>query len=1125
MAISRAEMLDKLVDRVNAAIEGGEKLPWQKPWNPDFGGHSAPHNPFAEKPYSPMNRLLLAMGALDGGYEDPRWMTYKQAKDVGFQVRRGEKAAAYIFAPVVKTLVDEKTGEEETRAVAYRGIAMFNAEQVDGIPPMERVPETERLPHSAELDAIAEQMGIKILHNGNSALYSPGDDRIQLPPRESFVDQYGYDATKAHELAHATGHSSRLDRDSLRQYLSIKGRAAEEMTAEIGAYLMSMDLGIPYSGTNPDLTEEQHAAYLVSWGKDLSPDERRNAIANGVRAASHLSDHLGKAQERGLVKVLPIEQAVKIGQSPQHLSDAEVKMKKVQILPNQMDLIPGDTLLFVEVNQPYLGVITDVLDTNSGGHRIDVILSADRRQLGGRYHAYPEDGEGMKIDNLIAVLRPETNGFDFYEDEKKTVFLDVEKAKEFGFDPDRLHEKLSAQRNILPIRTEKTSKTLQTALNDIVTPSLEQSVSPAMAARSVPDGLRRWMSNSQRLATEEGLRGEEKGFFQEKMQELESIIEQMPSTYQTQDFPDDQKPVGLRYFGPNGAQWFIIEKDRGDPETDGPNGPRQMQAFGLADLGMDYPELGYINIEEITKSPQVELDYHFTPTNLLEIKKEHYPEMVRRISMGESLVKEPPAPTPEELAWQGLRQQRAKMPHKMDMLFEDTRKAAAKLDILDEAGQIELRRQYSKKLEEISGIIREGPDRGADRHVLALVNAGVSSEGLYQRPEMQRYRAVCDEQGARASAFRKELDENLKDRFREYGKEILRAVDSHNEVVPTERQVAAVFWKHGIMASEGNQHVINFVRDVEEKNLPRLLSVIGHNSQNPASQEAFTRLTGVPLGKTQSERVAQLEKWAGPEVVAAMKAQQAERSAAKAQERIHKNLHSSFEHLDCLQVRINSKAHGPGNDVVVNGKDYLLIKVSQGMDRIVSEKRGAVTQYRLRAEDGTSSGVKSRELTDFAKAVLTVSPDGDVRQAFTTVGLPTPDKGLSDFLRERQEIWHGKHPDHQGFSNSVAGAEDCERRMVQENPAKAKAWAVELQKHSQMYGAISGLSQDSITNMAQRMSDMIESVPTVDVDLGLSTVEQASERQTEDVVAQPPSVRAEMPDRDLDDAEQIGFGW
>jgi len=637
MAISRAEMLDKLVDRVNAAIEGGEKLPWQKPWNPDFGGHSAPHNPFAEKPYSPMNRLLLAMGALDGGYEDPRWMTYKQAKDAGFQVRRGEKAAAYIFAPVVKTLVDEKTGEEETRAVAYRGIAMFNAEQVDGIPPMERVPEAERLPRSAELDAIAEQMGVKILHNGDSALYSPGDDRIQLPPRESFVDQYGYDATKAHELAHATGHSSRLDRDSLRQYRSIKGRAAEEMTAEIGAYLMSMDLGIPYSGTNPDLTEEQHAAYLVSWGKDLSPDERRNAIANGVRAASHLSDHLGKAQERGLVKVLPIEQAVKIGQSAQHLSDSEVGKQKIQI-------------------------------------------------------------------------------------------------------------------------------------------------------RSVPEGLYGWMSTSQRLATEEGLRGEEKGFFQEKMQELESIIEQMPSTYQTQDLPDEQKPVGLRYFGPNGAQWFIIEKDRGDPETDGLNGPRQTQAFGLADLGMDYPELGYINIEEITKNPQVELDYHFTPTNLLEIKKEHYPEMVRRISMGESLVKEPPAPTPEDLAWQGLRQQTAKMPHKMDTLFEDTRKAAAKLDILDEAGQIELRRQYSKKLEEISGIIREGPDRGADRHVLALVNAGVPSEGLYQRPDMQRYQEVSRQQGERASAFRKELDENLKDQFREYGKEILRVVDSHSEVVPKERQ-------------------------------------------------------------------------------------------------------------------------------------------------------------------------------------------------------------------------------------------------------------------------------------------------------------------------------------------------
>ncbi len=146
--------------------------------------------------------------------------------------------------------------------------------------------------------------------------------------------------------------------------------------------------------------------------------------------------------------------------------------------------------------------------------------------------------------------------------------------------------------------------------------------------RSVPETLVPFLSESQRLATENGLKGEDRIFFAEKMQELERIIDQMPATYDTDGKPDAEKPVGLRYFGPGGAQWFIIEKDRGDPENDGPGAPRQLQAFGLADLGVGEPELGYISIEEITKNPGVELDYHFEPTNLLEVKKAHYPDMV-----------------------------------------------------------------------------------------------------------------------------------------------------------------------------------------------------------------------------------------------------------------------------------------------------------------------------------------------------------------------------------------------------------------------------------------------------------------------------------------------------------------
>jgi antirestriction protein ArdC len=301
MATTKNEMLDALLQRMDDALANGKRLPWQKPWEPKFGDLSAPHNPTTERLYSPFNGLILSTAALERGYEDPRWMGFNQAKEQGWSVRKGEHAAARIFSPIVKNEIDPMTGREEPRVVAYRGAPLFNAAQIDGIPPMREIPEHERLPKTAELDAIAQQMGVDILHSGTGAFYSSGRDRIQMPPRDTFTDQHGYDATKAHELSHATGHESRLDRDSLRQYTTIKGRATEEMTAEIGAYILSTRLGVPFMGNNPDMTDAQHAAYLTTWAKDLSPDERRAAIEQGIKASLHLEKQLELARENGLV--------------------------------------------------------------------------------------------------------------------------------------------------------------------------------------------------------------------------------------------------------------------------------------------------------------------------------------------------------------------------------------------------------------------------------------------------------------------------------------------------------------------------------------------------------------------------------------------------------------------------------------------------------------------------------------------------------------------------------------------------------------------------------------------------------------------------------------------------------
>ncbi|MBU2766638.1 DUF2958 domain-containing protein, partial [Acidithiobacillus ferrivorans] len=77
----------------------------------------------------------------------------------------------------------------------------------------------------------------------------------------------------------------------------------------------------------------------------------------------------------------------------------------------------------------------------------------------------------------------------------------------------------------------------------------------------------------------------------------------------------------LHYFKGQ-ADWYITEKDID------PDGAGQTQAFGLADLGMGYPEMGYISIQELVQAG-VEMDYHFAQRTLLELKREKYPEMIR----------------------------------------------------------------------------------------------------------------------------------------------------------------------------------------------------------------------------------------------------------------------------------------------------------------------------------------------------------------------------------------------------------------------------------------------------------------------------------------------------------------
>lgn len=259
--------------------------PWQQPWRP--GELRLPYNVATGKAYRGINTIWLQTQ----GYSDPRWMTYRQAEAAGAQVRRGSRGTCIVYWK----FHDEQLVQGDDGAVRKIRVELerprsfmamvFNASQIDGLPPLEARPlDPERVRH-ARAAALLANSGAPIRHEpGDRAFYRASTDAITLPERSQFPTADAYYATALHELGHWTGHSSRLDRDLSHPFGS-EGYAREELRAEIASLMLGDRLGI---GHDPG----QHAAYVASWIKALEEDPREifRAAADAERINSYVMD-------------------------------------------------------------------------------------------------------------------------------------------------------------------------------------------------------------------------------------------------------------------------------------------------------------------------------------------------------------------------------------------------------------------------------------------------------------------------------------------------------------------------------------------------------------------------------------------------------------------------------------------------------------------------------------------------------------------------------------------------------------------------------------------------------------------------------------------------------------------
>jgi antirestriction protein ArdC len=278
-------------DRILSQLESGT-IPWVKPWSATCG-NNVPCNASTNRPYSGCNVILLWL-AQSAGYQSPRFLTFKQALEMGGNVRKGEHGFKVYFVKQL-TFKDTKAttdgaGESDEisrQATMLREYTVFNVAQCENLPPRAFGATTPKIFNSDERDATADEFlahtGATIHEGHGEAYYAPGADFIRMPAFAAFHSGANFYATMFHELAHWTGHKSRLDRD-LRHRFGAQAYAAEELVAELTAAFMCAEFSI-----DGDL---RHAGYIASWIQLLKSDAK--AFFTACARAQNAADYLRK---------------------------------------------------------------------------------------------------------------------------------------------------------------------------------------------------------------------------------------------------------------------------------------------------------------------------------------------------------------------------------------------------------------------------------------------------------------------------------------------------------------------------------------------------------------------------------------------------------------------------------------------------------------------------------------------------------------------------------------------------------------------------------------------------------------------------------------------------------------
>lgn len=239
----RASLYEDVTRRIIAELEAG-RFPWVQPWGRSGSegggaGPGIPRNALTGRRYSGVNVLILWGTVIEQGWPSQSWLTFRQALAAGGAVRKGERGTTVVYADRFTPEAEKeraRQGGDDAKTIAFlKRFTLFNVAQCEGLRPglaadPAPLPEREIVPVA---EAVIAASGVDFRIGGDKAFYVPSEDYVQVPPQPAFFEQVNYYRTALHELCHASGHVSRLDRKLMNGFGS-KDYAREELVALSG---------------------------------------------------------------------------------------------------------------------------------------------------------------------------------------------------------------------------------------------------------------------------------------------------------------------------------------------------------------------------------------------------------------------------------------------------------------------------------------------------------------------------------------------------------------------------------------------------------------------------------------------------------------------------------------------------------------------------------------------------------------------------------------------------------------------------------------------------------------------------------------------------------------------------